>query len=1068
MDTQSTLPRSYTAGPDSQVNDPEPQTEWSQHEALRQLIFAHPMHQASTTFTSMIEPLDKAMVSLVKVLVNDVCLAAHIKGAYIMARLGLPDLSGDDLASWENLLNVFESGHKSACAMEGSICTAREKSLQAYDLKEQQAQELKGMLRGHLEKKTISQSTYDNKIKSIDAKLLRFHEDNQLELATLEKDARMYQEQCVSTVMLIWEKLPVSSKLVLPVSLTERDLVEEEDDTAADLFDLEKVLENFLDLDSKTSPDGPVKEEASMPSSPIDLCGDDDEEDEAPVQASQVASAAAPPESEASKKPGSAVRVALNRKTTTEMEATHGCPQKEGETVEQYEKRLAHNLYMSSDCPPEISQMALKSKRSVVSMSCPELSAELRVDASQTKQIMSGFYQPGSAGNAGFSVLPEKLEEVPPLEKQKPEKKARTKPQIAKAKSKDLGNKVKDANECKKSVDDSKLSQHIRDGYSKELSTYVEKLLASQSAIDETLEAKEPSDADLDRLTSEADALIVDLRNTIKTIKPVVELSYKKVRDISKELKDRYGVDMTGPSKRLADVQHAQNSQRDMLRAFPPAVPIRYVPVPMRRSMKDDAIVTRRMPLVLPHELMIVLQGRGLTSDAIRWCTLHVINLGYAGWVGASSMEYLLEKEELAFLWGGHDEGLADRLHRAYQDFTSWARARGIQWLILHVLAGTLAFAAPFQDDLLPGRYHLAELFNVMERSPRMLTEEVAERIKQLIDFSTTSYVRLAKAMVARGKLLFPLKPKLHALGATGKAVKPKAKAVKTPAEKTVEAWSVGIEGRSFVSWLRKQLREAGGFQMNAEAYKLLCDLGSDVGESLFTDMQKVMSLCKNLTADKKHLELVLDLRSWENRYTPEDADKLLDCRVQNNRLRTERAQRRLRRFTTPDAYRAPPVPEPPMFRSSSEASSRARQMRAARRLRDEGPAPPVSTASSSDAPAADPANGDAPAADQGEAADGDYTGVDDDGVYAEVFPGVGFPASDYTAPIYELTLSTPMAVLMEAYAWTMHNSVPMESVSWSLGDRLLKPEDTLASLGLHSDINVTVSRLLNPAMNEE
>ena len=57
-----------------------------------------------------------------------------------------------------------------------------------------------------------------------------------------------------------------------------------------------------------------------MPSSPIDLCGDDDEEDEAPVQASQVASAAAPPESEASKKPGSAVRVALNRKTTTEME----------------------------------------------------------------------------------------------------------------------------------------------------------------------------------------------------------------------------------------------------------------------------------------------------------------------------------------------------------------------------------------------------------------------------------------------------------------------------------------------------------------------------------------------------------------------------------------------------------------------------------------------------------------------------------------------------------------------------------------------------------------------------
>ena len=113
----------------------------------------------------------------------------------------------------------------------------------------------------------------------------------------------------------------------------------------------------------------------------------------------------------------------------------------------------------------------------------------------------------------------------------------------------------------------------------------------------------------------------------------------------------------------------------------------------------------------------------------------------------------------------------------------------------------------------------------------------------------------------------------------------------------------------------------------------------------------------------------MLDLRCWENRYTPADADKPPDCRVQNNRLRTQRVQRRCRRITAPDAYQAPPaiVPEPPMFRSSSEASSRARQTRAARRLGDEGPAPPppVSTACSSDAPAADPANGDAPAADQ-------------------------------------------------------------------------------------------------------
>ena len=45
------------------------------------------------------------------------------------------------------------------------------------------------------------------------------------------------------------------------------------------------------------------------------------------------------------------------------------------------------------------------------------------------------------------------------------------------------------------------------------------------------------------------------------------------------------------------------------------------------------------------HVSGALLWVEGLTSDAIRWCTLHVINLGYAGWVGASSMEYLLQKE---------------------------------------------------------------------------------------------------------------------------------------------------------------------------------------------------------------------------------------------------------------------------------------------------------------------------------------------------------------------------------------------------------------------------------------
>ena len=51
---------------------------------------------------------------------------------------------------------------------------------------------------------------------------------------------------------------------------------------------------------------------------------------------------------------------------------------------------------------------------------------------------------------------------------------------------------------------------------------------------------------------------------------------------------------------------------------------------------------------------------------------------------------------------------------------------------------------------------------------------------------------------------------------------------------------------------------------MEAEAYQLLCDLGSDVGESVFSDIHQVVSLCKVQTADKKHLELVLGLRCWE------------------------------------------------------------------------------------------------------------------------------------------------------------------------------------------------------------
>ncbi|CAE7570885.1 Ogfr, partial [Symbiodinium sp. CCMP2592] len=60
--------------------------------------------------------------------------------------------------------------------------------------------------------------------------------------------------------------------------------------------------------------------------------------------------------------------------------------------------------------------------------------------------------------------------------------------------------------------------------------------------------------------------------------------------------------------------------------------------------------------------------------------------------------------------------------------------------------------------------YHLAELFNKMEREPRFLQQDAADRMKQLIDFSTTSYVRMAKRMVGAKIMMFPLKPKLHAM----------------------------------------------------------------------------------------------------------------------------------------------------------------------------------------------------------------------------------------------------------------------------------------------------------------
>lgn len=76
----------------------------------------------------------------------------------------------------------------------------------------------------------------------------------------------------------------------------------------------------------------------------------------------------APSEKAPTVKPASAIKAALNRQTTIELEAK--ALEERNETEEERELRLAHNLYMrfyrsvrSKGCPPEITKMALDNKR---------------------------------------------------------------------------------------------------------------------------------------------------------------------------------------------------------------------------------------------------------------------------------------------------------------------------------------------------------------------------------------------------------------------------------------------------------------------------------------------------------------------------------------------------------------------------------------------------------------------------------------------------------------------------------------------------------------------------------
>lgn len=64
--------------------------------------------------------------------------------------------------------------------------------------------------------------------------------------------------------------------------------------------------------------------------------------------------------------------------------------------------------------------------------------------------------------------------------------------------------------------------------------------------------------------------------------------------------------------------------------------------------------------------------------DTLRWCTMHVLNLGVCLWAAGSTMRVLLNK--CRQIWAGHDIMLSDndRLSVAYEAFRKWTRENKI------------------------------------------------------------------------------------------------------------------------------------------------------------------------------------------------------------------------------------------------------------------------------------------------------------------------------------------------------------------------------------------------------
>ncbi|CAE7795501.1 Ogfr [Symbiodinium sp. CCMP2592] len=307
IDTQSTVPGLE----DSQL---PPSMEWSSdaHGTVRDMLFQCPDIPASN-----LELLGQNLTSCVAVIRDHVCLSASLDVGAVTTRLGLEDLSEDDASRWGTMLRDFEAQYQAACVLEREVCAAQEQALTGFVLKEQQADELKKMLSDHLQKKKLSQATFDSKVKAIEANLKRFYEDSQVETNAKVTDAVLHQDRCADALLKMWDKLPVSAKARLPVSLTANDAFEDNGDDE-DLQDLDRLMNSFMD--NKPNCGSSVKAEPGViqpPREDVVINLSDDEEQDVPQKATGAKAIEADvPSGPKSKAPTSAKRTALANKPT--------------------------------------------------------------------------------------------------------------------------------------------------------------------------------------------------------------------------------------------------------------------------------------------------------------------------------------------------------------------------------------------------------------------------------------------------------------------------------------------------------------------------------------------------------------------------------------------------------------------------------------------------------------------------------------------------------------------------------------------------------------------------------